>query len=113
MQVFQIRMKLYMLSDIAADQIQTETSKLFDQGFAKKDAMLKFHERNEFKFYCFDQPYPLEKDGVYKKDKIYTVTIRTVKKELAEYFNTVCVNEFTSKIKALTAEIRILPKKND
>lgn len=31
--------------------------------------------------------YPIEKDGVYKKEEIYTITIRTVDVELAKYFS--------------------------
>jgi CRISPR-associated endoribonuclease Cas6 len=40
------------------------------------------------------------------------VTIRTIEKNLAEFFTNKLVNEFDGKIKGLTSEIRILPKKH-
>lgn len=39
------------------------------------------------------------------------LTIRTIDMELAKYFKNVCVNNYTTEIKGLIADIRILPKK--
>ena len=69
------------------------------------------HEENTFKNYCFDLLYPIEGDKRYHKGKIYTVTIRTIEEELAQYFSEICVNQYTQDLKALTADIKILPKK--
>lgn len=111
MQVYQIRMKIFMLCDVPAVHMNGKITAFLDKGFATDTALLEFHEKNEFKFYCFDLPYPIEPDGLYKKGKIYTITIRTIRKSLANYFYEVCVNQFTNEMKGLTAEIRILPKK--
>lgn len=111
MQVFQIRIKLYFLKDIPANQIQTRLTALIDKGFYLDEELSQTHEVNRYKNYSYDLPYPIEQDGQYKKGKIYTVTIRTIDSRMAEYFHEVCVNQFTGEIKALTAEIRILPKK--
>lgn len=111
MRVFQIRIKLYMLKDIKAEKIQTKVTAFMDKSFAEKEELLRMHEKNTFKYYCMDLPYPLEQDKVYKKGKIYTVTVRTLDERLAKYFYEVCVNGFTEEIKGLTAEIRILPQK--
>ena len=111
MQVYQIRIKLFMLENVPAVKMHTKVAAWIDKGLAMDKAMLEFHNKNEFKYYCFDLPYPVEKDGVYKKENIYTVTIRTIKPELAKYFNEVCVNQFTPEIKGLVSEARILPKK--
>ena len=111
MRVFQIRIKLYMLKDIKAEKIQTKVTAFMDKSFAENEELLRMHEKNTFKYYCMDLPYPLEQDKVYKKGKIYTVTVRTLDERLAKYFYEVCVNGFTEEIKGLTAEIRILPQK--
>ena len=111
MKVFQIRMKVYMLKDIPVEKTQMEIASLIDKSLAMKENLLEFHEKNQFKFYCFDLPYPMEKDKVYKKGKIYTITIRTVKEGLAKYFYETIANQFTDSIKGLTSEIRIIPKK--
>ena len=109
--VYQIRMKLFLLEDIAANRIQEKVTTFLDKGFGSNEKLITFHEENKYKNYCYDQLYPLEADKVYKKGKIYTLTIRTIDIELAKYFKNICVNNYTKEMKGLTADIRILPKK--
>lgn len=111
MLVKQIRLKVYLLEDIPLEKIQEKITAFIDSGFKTDKSWLKFHEANKFKFYCYDQLYPLPKDRVYKKGKIYTLTIRTVDLTLAKYFKLICVDNQTKEMKGLTADIRILPKK--
>ena len=111
MKIYQIRLKLFLLEDIAANKIQEKITAFIDSGFKANEKWLNFHEQNSYKNYCYDQLFPLEKDKLYKKEKIYTLTIRTVDLELAKYFKLVCVDNHTKEIKGLVAEIRVLPKK--
>lgn len=47
-----------------------------------KDSNLKaLHEKNEYKLYNFCSLYPAEKDGIYKKGKIYCFDIKFVNKD--------------------------------
>ena len=78
MKVYQIRMKLFLLEDIAANKIQEKITAFIDLGFKTDEKWLNFHEQNSYKNYCYDQLFPLEEDKLYKKEKIYTLTIRTV-----------------------------------
>lgn len=112
MNVFQIKIKIFMLKNMLIDDSQTIISAFIDGGLSKDEKLLEFHESNKFKGYCFDAPYPIEEDKIYKKDKVYTITIRTIEKELAEFFCNKLVNEFNDNLKGLTSEIRILPKKH-
>lgn len=111
MEVYEIRLKLYMLQDVAARQIQTKVTALLDQGFVFNEELLRIHEANQYKNYVYNNPWPLESDKIYRAGKIYTLIIRTIDPNLAKYFHEVCPNQYTREIKALTAEIRILPKK--
>lgn len=111
MQVIQVRIKLYLLQDIPANQMQTKLTSFIDKGFATTESLMDMHKENRYKNYCYDMPFPIEKDKLYKKGKIYTVTVRTADSVLADYFYRECVNVFTEDIKGLTAEIRIIPKK--
>lgn len=111
MKIYQIRLKLFLLEDIAANKIQEKITAFIDSGFKANEKWLNFHEQNSYKNYCYDQLFPLEKDKLYKKEKIYTLTIRTVDLELVKYFKLVCVDNHTKEIKGLVAEIRVLPKK--
>ncbi|WP_252250777.1 CRISPR-associated endoribonuclease Cas6 [Clostridium sp. ZBS13] len=112
MNVFQIKLKVFLLEDIILENLQSNLSAFIDKGLSKDSELLKFHQSNNFKYYCFDSLYPIEKDKVYKKNNIYTLTIRTIDKELAKFFTNILVNEFNNCIKALTSEIRIIPKKH-
>lgn len=112
MNVFQIKLKVFILQDIRVEDSQSTISSFIDSGLIKNQKLLEFHESNKFKGYCFDAPFPLEEDKIYKKNKIYTLTIRTIEKDLAEFFTDKLVNQFNDKIKGLTSEIRILPKKH-
>ena len=111
MRVYQIRMQIFLLNDIPINKIQEKITAFIDSGFKTDEKWLIFHEQNSYKNYCYDQLYPIEKDRVYKKGKIYTLTIRTVDLELAKYFKLVCVDNHIKEIKGLVAEIRVLPKK--
>lgn len=112
MNVFQIKLKIFILKDIPIEDSQEIVSAFIDSGLSKDKSLLELHESNKFKGYCFDAPYPLEIDRIYRRDTIYTLTIRTIEKDLAEFFANKLVNEFNSSIKGLTSEIRILPKKH-
>lgn len=110
--VMQVRMKLYMLTDIPAEKIQARLAEFIDTGLVKIEKFAKLHNENCYKGYVFDSMYPLEQDKVYKKDKIYTLTIRSVDTELATFFAENLVNNYTASIKGITAEIRVIPKKH-
>lgn len=112
MLVYEIRLKVFILKDVLISEVQSVLSNFIDMALAKDVELLKMHNENKFKGYCFDGFYPVEKDKVYKKGKIYTVTLRTINKNIAEFFNGKLVNEYNSYIKGLTCEIRILPKKH-
>lgn len=112
MNVFQIKLKIFILKDIPIEDSQAIISAFIDIGLSKDSKLLELHESNKFKGYCFDAPYPLEEDKVYKKDNIYTLTIRTIDKELADFFTNKLANEFNANVKGLTSEVRILPKKH-
>lgn len=112
MNVFQIKLKIFLLKDLSIEDSQEIISAFIDEGLAKDKKLLEFHESNKFKGYCFDAPYPIEESKVYKKDTIYNLTIRTIDKELAEFFANKLVNEFNKNLKGLTSELRILPKKH-
>lgn len=111
MKVFEIKLKVYLLQDIMFENIQSEISSFIDGALGKNAELKKFHERNEFKNYCFDGLYPVEKNKVYSSSNIYTITLRTINKDLADFFVNKLVNEYNKTIKGLTCEIRIIPKK--
>lgn len=111
MNVFEVRLKLYILKDISISDLQNSLCKFIDGAFLKDDELSKFHEKNMYKNYCFDGLYPACKDGVYKKGEIYVLTMRTTEIKLANFFANSLVNEYNQEFKGLTSEQRIIPKK--
>ncbi len=108
--VWTVSTKIFVLKDIPVNEIQSELASYIDTAFAGQK-LLEFHEANYYKQYCFSGLWPIEKDGVYKSDRIYTVTIRTVDKKLAQHFLEKLRNHYTETLKGLTTEIKIVPKK--
>lgn len=111
MKVYENKVKVYFLKDVKCEDIQIEICKIIDSALVKDDQWKEFHNKNQFKNYCFDCPYPIPADKVYKSGQIYTFTVRTIDAELANYLNQLLANEYNSTIKCLTTEIRIIPKK--
>ena len=109
---YSIRIRIFILKDIPIDEIQGEVTKYIDSGLGEMPQFAELHKVNKYKGYCYDNLYPLEKDKVYKKNQIYTLTIRTIDVKLAKYFSERVVNTYTDKLKGLTAQVRILPKKH-
>lgn len=109
--VFEIRVKIYIVKDIPLPEILGKEAEYIDSALAQNEKWLEYHKKNQYKNYCFSGLFPIEKDGIYKRDNIYTITVRTVDSELAQYFSKVLRNHYTDSIKGLTSENRILPKK--
>ena len=83
--VFELRLKVYTLVDINLEEVLSTEAEYIDSAFALDDEWLRFHENNEYKYYTFSGLYPLAKDGIYKKDNVYTITIRTVDSRVEQY----------------------------
>ncbi len=110
--VYEIRIKIFVMTNISAEEIRREVTKYIDSGLAGTSKFAELHRENRYKYYCYDSLYPLEKDKVYKKDQIYTLTIRSLDAKLAKHFSEYVVNTYTDKLKGLTAQVRILPRKH-
>lgn len=111
MQIIQIRVKILVKENIQLSEIQSRVCGMIDYSFSKKEELLKLHNTNKYKFYCFDFPYPIEKDQIYKKGKVYTVTLRTLDSDLAEFFSNSLLHIQTYFIKTLSSEIKIIYKR--
>ena len=90
---------------------QEKIEEILDKCLSSTEKFQKFHKINKFKNYTFNSFYKLEKDGIYKEGKIYSVKIRTIDEDLAEYFKKNLSNEYTHYIKGLTTESKKLRKK--
>lgn len=111
MKVYEILYKVYLLEDISLKEVQREIFRIIDITLGKSEDTLRLHNKNDFKNYCFNSFYPIEKDGVYKEGNIYTITIRTIDKSLMTYFSKNLPFAYTTRIRGLKTQLKVLPKK--
>lgn len=113
MLVYELSLKLKCRKELVYSEAAARIAQLLNKALCMDEKFLAFHEDcKDFKFYCFDLPYPCEPDGKYKVGKGYNLRLRTVKEELAEYFlGTLCGLD-TESLRCVHVDIRILPKKS-
>lgn len=109
--VYEVKIKLFLLKNIAAENSSSVISSFIDHSLAKDKEFLDYHNKNAFKLYTFNSLYPICEDKIYKKDNIYTLIIRTTSSKLANFFYEKLVNEYDENIKALNAEVRVIPRR--
>ena len=107
--VYEVKIKIFVMTNISAEEIRRELTKYIDSGLAGTSKFAELHRENRYKYYSYDSLYPLEKDKVYKKDQIYTLTIRTLDAKLAKHFSEYVVNIYTDKLRHLDKGSRRRP----
>lgn len=108
MDVFELRLKVYLLNNIAEKEALGEIANLIDTCLLRTKEYENYHNENVYKLYTYNSFYPLEADKVYKAGKIYTIIIRTIDKFLYDYFKKNLIEERTKDIKALESVSHML-----
>ena len=101
MDIFEIKLKVYLTNNILEKDSLAEIANLIDTCLIKSKEYSEYHSKNIYKLYTFNSFYPLEKDGVYKAGKIYTIVIRTIDIQLYKYLKEMIKDEKNKNIKAL------------
>lgn len=109
--VYEMAVKIFLLQSFRQEEACTVTSGFIDTCLAKDNKYLEFHKKNCYKGYVVNNPYPLEPDGEYKKEKVYTIRIRTIDKNLLNYLSENLSNTTSEYIKGLTVKIWVVPRK--
>ncbi|MEA3314409.1 MAG: CRISPR-associated endoribonuclease Cas6 [Campylobacterota bacterium] len=94
MNYFELRISFYLKKDIDFIDNFEILSKYISFTICDISNNKDFHTSNKFKHYSFGGFYPVEKDKVYKKGKIYTVSVRG----LDEKFITTLSNDLRKNI---------------
>lgn len=111
MKVYELKVKVKLAKDIHYEQMVEKTNYYIDKVFLNKQEYCEYHQGKEYKGYVHDLLYPIEKDGIYKHGKIYTMRVRTIDDNLAKYFMSELSFNETKELKGLGCEIRIVPKR--
>ncbi len=109
--VYELRVKVYMYKDINLEECTYKIAKLIDTVLAKDDSLKNFHEENRYKNYVFGGFSPFERDKLYKKDKIYNFQLRTIDRNLADYFIKNLEHFYNDDMNVVSVEIKIIQQK--
>jgi CRISPR-associated endoribonuclease Cas6 len=82
MKTFELTCAAYLKSDIGFQNSFEAIAKYISYSIHLA-GLEEIHESKDYKYYTFGSFYPIEQDKIYKKGKIYKVTIRTLNKTLA------------------------------
>ena len=83
MQYYNLKLIVMPKTEINSNSVYENISKLIARTMLQYDDLKELHEKNEYKNYVFCNLYPVEKDGIYKTDKLYTFDIRFIDLKMA------------------------------
>lgn len=110
MKVYELKVKVYLQSDLSIDDSLVEITKFIDKCLCSNEKMAQYHHENKFKMYCYNNLYPLAINNMFTKDKNYTFILRTVDFEIAHFFNENLAKIRTDYLIGLVSDIKIIPK---
>lgn len=111
MLAYEYKSKIWFRKDLPYQRVAEKFAYFVDSVLGKEDQYLEFHKSIAYKGYVYDSPYPIEKDGIYKKDKIYTIRIRTISRDLIEYLSSKLAFHETNEFRGVGGELRIIPQR--
>ena len=110
MLVFELPLQIGFLVSVSAGEVSEQTAQLLDRVLQERKGEPDGQGSPIFCPYTFDQPYPLEAEHIYMAGKIYTVRIRTISQELAEFFIRRLPGQGNGCLQLLGGELRLIPR---
>jgi CRISPR-associated endoribonuclease Cas6 len=110
--VYEITTQVFMLKSINANQGSETIAALLDNALCLDDDFKKLHQENKFKNYSFGNLTPIEESFMFNKGNIYSFKFRTIDKGLCDYFKNAIEHAHTDRVKVLTVELKIVPRKH-
>lgn len=95
---YELRVNVYLNNDISMKEVYDKLANFINYSFNNSQTLSCLHLQKGFKGFSWSGLYPIEKDGVYKADEIYSFTIRTHSKnhkdEFIKCLNGLCNDDF-------------------
>lgn len=111
LKVYEIIIKVYLIQDVVQKNSHNIICDFIDSFLLKNEEFAQLHARNTFKYYSFDELYPIAQNGIYKADALYQFRIRTVDNKLADYLSGGLAEHKTKWMKGIIRTIRVIPPK--
>lgn len=112
MKTYEYKVKIKLKQDLEYWQLTEKTSYFIDSVLTEDSEFLTYHIGAQYKGYVHDLLYPIEKTGVYKKNKVYTMRIRLVEDKLVHYLMGKLSFHETKEIQGVGGEVKIITKRD-
>lgn len=112
MKVYEYKVKIKLKNDLQYYELPDKLSYFIDSTLGENEEFLKYHGNSHYKGYVHDFLYPIESNGIYQKNKIYTMRIRMIEEKLVQYLMGKLAFHETNEFIAIGGEIKIIPKRN-
>ena len=84
MKIFELRCRVYLKRDISFGDSFDAISKFISFSLTREPLTKDLHHKRGYKYYSFGSFFPIERDKVYKRDKIYNFIVRTIDSNTAK-----------------------------
>ena len=111
MVVYELALHICFLSPLSYERVSDRIGTFIDTALGEKEEYLGLHRSSTFKYYTYDHPYPIEPGRIYRSGRIYTIRLRTVIREMAEYLAAKLSFRTRGGIQSLGGELRCIPQK--
>lgn len=79
---YEIQANIYLMQNISKEDIYDKLSNFINYSFNNSQILSCLHKDTGFKHFSYGGLYPIEKDGIYKADETYILTLRTYKTDI-------------------------------
>ncbi|MBV7275130.1 CRISPR-associated endoribonuclease Cas6 [Clostridiaceae bacterium UIB06] len=106
MNFYELKIMVKLSMDMNFVDVPYNIGVFINNSMLKTALLKKFHEEKFYK-YVFDTFYPIERDKVYKKDKIYSFRLRSMNIQLLNKMAIAIYNHNYNNIKAIDVDLKM------
>lgn len=106
MNFYELKIKVKLSQDMNFIEVPYNIGVFINNSMLKSALLKKFHEEKFYK-YVYDTFYPIEKERVYKKDKVYSFRLRSMNIQLLNKMAMAIYNHDYNNIKAIDVDLKV------
>ena len=107
MNYYELKIKVKLKKQIKMEEASYKIGVFINHSMLNTPLLKKLHKEKFYK-YVFDTFYPIERDKLYKKDKIYSFRLRSINLQLLNKMAMAIYNHEYGDIKAIDADLNMI-----
>ena len=107
MNYYELKIKIKLKKEIKMEEASYKIGVFINHSMLNTPLLKKLHEEKFYK-YVFDTFYPIERDKLYKKDKVYSFRLRSINLQLLNKMAMALYNHEYGDIKAIDADLNMI-----